>query len=100
MSFAVDVGKFSTGAVGKIERTRRGVFIKLAGTGIADTPVLTGRLRGNWQSSVASPLTGELPLRPEFDGWSCTKAPAGMLRKNVVRFQRIVGEAAREGREA
>jgi hypothetical protein len=32
--------------------------------------------------------------RIEFDGWSF-KAPAGMFRKNVARFQQIVGEAIR-----
>jgi hypothetical protein len=38
-----------------------------------------------------------LPYGPriEFDGWSHTKAPKGMVRKNVVRFQRLISQEAR-----
>jgi len=49
--------------------------------------------------------TGEVPVflsnslpyaaRIEFDGWSHTKAPEGMMRKNVVRFNNLVIEANR-----
>ena len=131
MSLAVDLDKFAASAIAKVERTRRGVCLKLFGAIIRDTPVLTGRLRGNWQTSLASPLLGELPLRPEaaavgemmvavqsmhgdvpiffrnnlpyaarieYDGWSHTKAPAGMVRKNVAQVMRLVAEAVREGR--
>lgn len=131
MSFSAQVKSFSANTSARMERIKRTVVVKLVGDIIRDTPVLTGRLRGNWQTSVASPLTGELPKRDpgaaiaeanaateqatgdqaiyirnnlpyayriEFDGWSHTKAPAGMLRKNVVRYQQIVDKAAREGK--
>lgn len=37
-------------------------------------------------------LTNNLPYahRIEFEGWSHTKAPAGMVRKNVLRFERLL----------
>jgi hypothetical protein len=132
MSFALDVSKFANGATAKVDRIKRAVVLKLFGSVIQDTPVLTGRLRGNWQTSIAAPRVGELPLRGEqeamteislaasemrgndlpvflrnnlpyarrieFDGWSHTKAPAGMVRKNVARITRLVNEAVREGK--
>lgn len=115
-----------------MERKRRAVVVKLAGAIIQDTPVLSGRLRGNWQFSVGAPVTtaiadvrpGEaaqaeaaevaaalvgdqtfygrnnLPYayRVEYEGWSHTKAPAGMMRKNVARFDTLLREEnARHG---
>ncbi len=43
-------------------------------------------------------MTNNLPYaqRIEFDGWSHTKAPAGMVRHNVSRFKKIVGEELRK----
>lgn len=36
--------------------------------------------------------------RIEYEGWSHTKAPEGMVRKNVARFQNIINEAVRESK--
>jgi hypothetical protein len=94
-----------------------------------DTPVLTGRLRGNWQISSGAPksgtvevtdptgttttakvaevagklsnkdasvfLTNNLPYayRIEYDGWSHTKAPEGMVRKNFIRVSQNLKKA-------
>ena len=43
-------------------------------------------------------LTNSMPYayRVEFEGWSHTKAPEGMMRKNVARIQGIVRKAAQE----
>jgi hypothetical protein len=139
VSFSADLGAFATKASASVDRTRRAVALKLFGSIIRDTPVLTGRLRGNWQCSVESPLLGTIPerggntpnifpavqrgevmsavaqvkgtdktlylrnnlpyaARIEFDGWSHTKAPAGMMRKNVARFTRLVSEETRGGK--
>lgn len=127
MSFAADFARFQIGAIDKATTWRRGIIIALFSAIIKDTPVLSGRLRGNWQTSVGSPkldaiaerggstpgvvpselfaeieaalseLSGDdaiyirnnLPYaaRVEFDGWSHTKAPAGMFRVNVERFR-------------
>lgn len=43
-------------------------------------------------------FTNNLPYayRIEFDGWSRYKAPQGMVRKNVARWDQIVAAKARE----
>lgn len=43
-------------------------------------------------------LTNSLPYahRIEFDGWSHTQAPQGMVRLNVTRFQQLVDEELRK----
>lgn len=123
MSFAVDVGKWAKGATKEIERLNKAIILELFASVILDTPVLEGRLRGNWQISSDNPaegtveitdpsgtktvsnvqnfireisgkkdfsvyLTNNLPYayRVEYDGWSHTKAPAGMVRKNFIRI--------------
>ena len=105
---------------------RKTALLDLGGSVIKETPVLTGALQGNWQSSVGAPRTGKLNIRPmnmalaeltaavsqlAGDGvfylrnnldyaWKIEmghsgKAPAGMLRKNVARVNRIVRKAMR-----
>lgn len=43
-------------------------------------------------------LANNLPYahRIEFDGWSRTKAPAGMVRVSMARVQRLLSAAARQ----
>jgi hypothetical protein len=125
-TFSAQVASFGQGTMAKVEKIRRGVVLKLFGAVIMDTPVLTGRLRGNWQCSEGTPvldaldsvdpnggptvammnqvvekskggdvamfLTNNLPYaaRIEYDGWSHTKQPEGMVRKNVVRFNGLI----------
>ena len=45
-------------------------------------------------------LTNNLPYaqRIEYDGWSATKAPAGMVRVSFARIDNIVAQAARANR--
>lgn len=122
MSFAVDVSKWADKVKGEIEELRKAVILELFSSVILDTPVLTGRLRGNWIISSGAPdtktvsvtdpngattirnvegfvaglkqeqsrvfLTNSLPYayRIEYDGWSHTKAPEGMVRKNFIRI--------------
>lgn len=131
MSFLADLRRFNRKTKDSLDRTRRIVIIKLFSAVIKDTPVLSGRLRGNWQTTINSPATGVIGIRDEaativevhrmaaqsngsdivilrnnlpyahrieFDGWSKVKAPQGMMRRNVARFQRLLSEAVREGR--
>lgn len=131
MSFSADLRRFNRKTKDSLDRTRRIVIIKLFSAVIKDTPVLSGRLRGNWQTTINSPATGVIGVRDEaaaiaevqskvvqskgsdvvilrnnlpyayrieFDGWSKVKAPQGMMRRNVARFQRLLSEAVREGR--
>ncbi len=128
MSFTTQVANFAVKANSKLQLVRRAVCIKLFSAIILDTPVLTGRLRGNWlcieaegplqntlntaDKSGAATVSnmvaavadgkGELPTflsnnlpyaaRIEFDGHSSIKAPAGMVRINVARFNQLVAE--------
>lgn len=123
--FAAQVASFGKGTADKVEAVRRGVTLKLFSAVILDTPVLTGRLRGNWRISEGQPvldttdrvdpsggtvlaevsatvakskgdttlfLSNSLPYarRIEYDGWSHTKAPEGMVRRNVARFNTLI----------
>jgi hypothetical protein len=139
MSFEGDIIRFTKKTEKEADKIRRGIIIKLFSAVIDDTPVDTGRLRGNWQTSVGSPknttlqktdkggnqaktkiisnlgkfgdkvhLTNNLPYAKvaEYGEWNgptdkvtgdgySKKAPAGMVRKNAVRFQRILKRLAK-----
>lgn len=120
--FSADVKAWGDKALKEFEDLRRAVILDLFSSVILDSPVDTGRLRGNWQIgttaikgelSVLDPsgnettakvenfvkgqdaeresvtvLTNNLPYayRIEYDGWSHTKAPQGMVRKNFIRI--------------
>jgi hypothetical protein len=123
VSFSAQVKYFAT--INDANKFRKGVSIALFKAVILDTPVLTGRLRGNWQASFSNPasgtletsdktgsetvikssvfvnntpmdgsvfLTNNLPYaaRIEYDGWSKTKAPEGMVRRNLVRISSLL----------
>ncbi len=125
MSFNAEISRFSRNTQKRIRTIRRGVTLKLLNAVILDTPVLTGRLRGNWriaeghidrtannredkpgtivmaevQKTVLASkddtsiyLANSLPYahRIEYEGWSHTKAPDGMVRKNVTRFNGLI----------
>lgn len=98
-----------------LEKIKSGIF-GLSNDIISDTPVLSGRLRNNWFPSINSGstattestgneaqsrvqslrmklgdtfyLTNNLPYagRIEFEGHS-KKAPAGMVRINIVKWR-------------
>jgi len=123
MSFSLDVGKWAKKAGGEVEELNKAIIIKLFTAVILDTPVLEGRLRGNWLITSDNPATGTVDVidpsgtkttrrvedfvramggkdnfsvyltnnmpyayRVEYDGWSHTKAPEGMVRKNFIRI--------------
>lgn len=135
-SFSETVASFSRQTSQKVDRVRRVVTLKLLGSVVMNTPVDTGRLRGNWRPSGGSPLTettaredkaGDAVLREiealtsvstgdnsvfltnnlpyagvaEYGGWHgptekvtdegySRQSPAGMVRKNVVRFNQLI----------
>ena len=125
MSFSSDVKRIAKNMGDSVENVAAATFIELFNAVIKDTPVGTGRLRGNWQTTKNSPANGELdrtgetgPIadvfftinkpglyyltnnlpyaeRVEFDGWSHTKAPRGMVRINVKRLDQILRKKAR-----
>lgn len=121
MKFEVGLVRWANKTIEGVERLRKAIILELFSSTILDTPVDTGRLRGNWTISSGAPdtktveitdptgqttvkkveeltrgltrdqsavfLTNNLPYayRIEYDGWSHTKAPAGMVRKNFIR---------------
>lgn len=128
--FSVQLKAFREKTNGRIDSVRRGVALRLFKAVIMDSPVLTGRLRANWQATINVParssslaedktgqaaiqgataavrasklndiliLTNSLPYvaRIEYDGWSHTKAPRGMVRINLTRFKKLLGEEVR-----
>lgn len=60
MSFASDVAKFAKLTNSSLDETGRAITLELFGSVIKDTPVDTGRARGNWQTSLGSPKDGEI----------------------------------------
>ena len=60
MSFADDVEKFEANAIAVAEKDAREMILKLFTAIIKDTPVDTGRLRANWQTSAGKPKTKTL----------------------------------------
>lgn len=60
MSFSGDLSRFVIRATEASDQTRRAICLELFGSIVADTPVDSGRARGNWQTNVGSPKTGEI----------------------------------------
>ena len=123
MSFDSQLNAFVSGTEKKVERTVRAVKLELFRSVILDTPVDTGRARGNWQATLNSPATEEienesmsvalagvaanlgkvndvsflannLPYIEELEDGSSKQAPAGMVRRNMARVQRLINEQA------
>lgn len=128
MSFSKDIRGFTSKATAAHDKITRAATLDLFSGVIKDTPVDTGRARGNWQTTVGSPAAGELerdgaapalaevnantppgagqvtlltnnlPYIGELERGSSKQAPEGMVRKNVDRVQRIVDAAIRKNR--
>lgn len=128
MSFSKDIRGFTSKATAAHDKITRAATLDLFSGVIKDTPVDTGRARGNWQTTVGSPAAGELerdgaapalaevnantppgagqvtlltnnlPYIGELERGSSKQAPEGMVRKNVDRVQRIVDAAIRKNK--
>ncbi len=88
MSFAKDVAAVVRRTEEEISARRRAFLISLFSSVIRDTPVLTGRLRGNWQTSIGAPMMGELPLRPEAEAIREVQDAAGRIQGDATLFLR------------
>lgn len=130
MSFSLNVAQWAEKAGEDMAALHKAIILELFTSVILDTPVLEGRLRGNWIISSDNPANGtfdvvdpdgskttrkiedfvsklddlknfsvflsnNLPYahRIEFDGWSHTKAPEGMVRKNLIRVSNNLATA-------
>ena len=65
MSFSTDLGRLVADSLEKVERIDRAIKLELFSSVIKDTPVDTGRARGNWQTSVSAPKTNTIERRGE-----------------------------------
>lgn len=59
MSFSKEVGRFTVLTEQAADDIVRGITIGLFSAVIKTTPVLDGRLRGDWQTTVGSPAASE-----------------------------------------
>lgn len=124
-TFALDIAKFAKKTKSTLDEAARAIKINLFTRVIRDTRVDTGRLRGNWQTTVGAPAAGQLERfdkvpqharggAAEDDAASVPRGDTidyltnnlpyavvweerdGMIAKNVADIQRIVKEATRD----
>ena len=60
MSFSADIETFAKKTGSSVDETLRATALELFGSVIKDNPVDTGRAKGNWQTSIGSPASGEV----------------------------------------
>ena len=65
MSFASDIAKYAKLAGASVDETGRAIVLELFGSVIKDTPVDTGRARGNWQTTIGTPANGQTDRKGE-----------------------------------
>jgi len=58
VSFASDVEAYAKKAGASLDETSRAIVLELFGSVIKDTPVDTGRAKGNWQTTIGAPASG------------------------------------------
>ncbi len=128
MAFADDVRRFSVRAGDSSDRIVRTVTLSLFNGIIRDTPVDTGRARGNWQTTVGTPASGvidrtgsgpamaeveantpdgagqvtllsnDLPYIEDLEDGTSKQAPEGMVKRNMDRIQRNLNRAIRDNK--
>lgn len=121
MSFGSDIRKIAKQIDATVDQVQRGITLEIFNSVIDNTRVDTGRARGNWQTTVTTPATGNLDTTDKSG--SATKAAAaisvkpkslmiitnnlpyiqkleeldGMVGKTIARIGRIIRERARGG---
>ncbi|MBS9781511.1 MAG: HK97 gp10 family phage protein [Gammaproteobacteria bacterium] len=116
--FTAQIEAFNEKLLKKVALVRKDVAVQLFTDIIEDTPVDTGRAKGNWYASLNAPiraigvhdslsavakmnygtdediyLTNNLPYIVRLEYGYSKKSPQGMVRKNVARFEQIFKEA-------
>lgn len=81
MSFSAQIKGFAQRTKTSIAASSKGIKISLFNGVINDTRVLTGMLRGNWQTSTGSPITSEID-RLDPNG----EATKQEVKKNVTAY--------------
>lgn len=73
MSFSDDVFAFEKFAEKQIGDDFRAIALELFSSIIEDTPVLEGRLKGNWNTSIGSPDLNETDVKDPSGGLTTQK---------------------------
>lgn len=68
-----------------LDEAARGITINLFSSVIMDTRVDTGRMRGNWQASIGSPITTETK-RTDKNGTTTVNAMDSKVRSGFVNI--------------
>lgn len=77
--FALTVEMWCKDAAEGLRQVRQDALLDIGSSIIAETPIDTVLCRGNWQTSLGSPKTDELPLRPSIAALAeLTEAVASM----------------------
>lgn len=128
MGFSDDIRRFSVKTEAAHNKIVRAATIELFSGVIKSTPVLTGRARGAWATTVGTPsstvetregaevsiaevisktpagagqetyLANNLPYIEALENGSSTQAPAGMVTINMDRVSKIVAAAIEKNR--
>lgn len=77
MSFSSDIEKIAKKLNQSIESTVRATALELFGSIIVGTPVLTGRAKGNWQTSINEPITSVIDRAGDTEAIAELKNVAG-----------------------
>lgn len=67
MSFASDVEAYAKKVGASLDETSRAIVLELFGSVIKDTPVDTGRAKGNWQTTIGAPASGTVDRHGESE---------------------------------
>lgn len=89
MSFAKDFERFAKLTNASLDETGRAIALELFSGVIKDTPVDTGRARGNWQASIGVPETGQIAGGDESK--TETPAPNGDGPKTAEAIRAVDG---------
>lgn len=121
MSFGGDVKKIAAMMGREVDQVQRAITIEIFNSVIDNTRVDTGRARGNWQTTVTTPASGDIDATDKTG--SATKAKMigaikpkslmiitnnlpyigkleemdAMVGKTIARIGRIIRERARGG---
>ena len=114
MSFKGQIKKFNAKTEKATLLMFHGTAFALFGSIVKRTPVDTGRLRGNWQTSIntsdgSAPIimaklgdsifiTNNLPYAQVIESGSSKQAPSGMVAITAAEFTRVVAANARKHR--
>ncbi len=125
MSFSNDIKKFNEKTQKAATNVFRGTALSLMNKIVLRTPVDTGRLRGNWFSSINrasnqvdgngeryTSTTGKaklsdsiffvnnLPYAQVIEDGDGNRPPHGMVKVTIAEFQQVVRQNARKARKS